>query len=85
MSEKVTPEQITEVLKKNGINSIEDLAKQLADDQNSAPGTLIKDSQIGDEIEKKWIILVWELSKNLDDFDVKNLPDALGGSILNQE
>ena len=76
--ENVTPEQVQEVLKANGINSIEDLAKLLAEDQNSKPGSITK----LDELGKSWIIRVWELKENLEDIQIKNLPKTLGGEIL---
>lgn len=78
LQEKVTPEQIQKVLKTNGIQSLEDLSELLAEGQNSRPGTISKLDQLG----KSWIIKVWELDKRLEDLEITNLPENLGGSIL---
>lgn len=78
MPDKVTPEQIKEALKANDINSIEDLAKLLADDQNSIPGSISKIDELG----KSWVIKVWKLDRRLEDLDVRELPSNLGGNLL---
>ncbi|MBK7812099.1 MAG: hypothetical protein IPI50_12875 [Saprospiraceae bacterium] len=80
--EKVTKEQILEVLKKNGIHSIDDLADQLANGETSANGEIAKFDNIG-ELASSWVIKVWKLDSAPKDFEqIKNLPDKFGGDIL---
>lgn len=80
--EKVTKEQILEVLKKNGIQSIDDLADQLANDDTSAQGEIAKIDNIG-ELASSWVIKVWKLDSATKDLEqIKNLPDKFGGDIL---
>lgn len=78
----VTKEQVKEIFAKHQINSIDDLAGLLVEQQNSPAGAFSIDDP--NQHQKSWIIKVWEIKKAPDELNIRNLPENLGGDILNR-
>jgi hypothetical protein len=68
----LTAAQVKEILKKNGVESLDQLASLIAAQSAANPG-----AGNLDPLGKSWVIKVWELDRTIDD-----LPDHLGGDIL---
>lgn len=66
-------DKIESVLRQNGINSIEDLSRMLADDTDSPSGSVVKIDP-GSEVGLSYFIKIFKLSSKLDDFDVQDIP-----------
>jgi len=68
----LTADQVKEIMKKNGVESLDQLANLIAAQSAANPG-----AGNLDPLGKSWVIKVWGLDKEIDD-----LPDHLGGDIL---
>lgn len=69
----LTPEDVKEILRRNGIESIDQLANIIASNQAGKPF-----SPDINPLSSSWIIKIWKLDKGAPDI----MPDDLGGDII---
>ncbi len=74
--QNLTPDEVKEILKKNGVESIDQLASLIASSQAGKPFQ----PDIS-PVAASWVIKVWKLDKTAPDL----MPDHLGGDIIKQK
>lgn len=75
---KLTADEVKEILSKNGINDIDELANMIAESESG--NILQKDIS---PVAASWVIKVWKLSdKQIQDLKEDMMPDDIGGDII---
>lgn len=82
----MTAEDVMQILQKNGIGSIDDLAKSIADQQNGKPfQPSIAAGGDFNPLAAQWVIAVWKIGAQAELGEITDdhmLPDQLGGDVL---